>query len=62
MELEDGEQDGAEERDLQEAEHDQPGEQEAAHSPAAGDRGDPEVNFLDVNSAIFGHIDNFLSH
>ena len=38
-EVEDGEEDGAEEGDLQEAEHDQPREQEVAHSPAASKRG-----------------------
>ena len=37
-EVEDGEEDGAEEGDLQEAEHDQPREQEVAHSPAASKR------------------------
>lgn len=37
-EVEDGEEDGAEEGDLQEAEHDQPREQEVAHSPAAPKR------------------------
>ena len=36
--MEDGEEDGAEEGDLQEAEHDQPREQEVAHSPAASKR------------------------
>ena len=34
-ELEDGEQNGAEEGDLQEAEHYQPRKQEVTHSPAA---------------------------
>ena len=38
-EVEDGEEDGAEEGDLQEAEHDQPREQEVAHSPVASKRG-----------------------
>ena len=37
-ELEDGEQNGAEEGDLQEAEHDQPRKQEVTHSPAARER------------------------
>ena len=41
-EVEDGEEDGAEEGDLQEAEHDQPREQEVAHSPAAS-KGEREV-------------------
>ena len=60
VELEDGEQDGAEERDLQEAEHDQPGEQEVAHSPAGGvrsdrpqiDRGRKEVRTISRNTVV----------
>merc|ERR1712117_692497 len=39
-EVEDGEEDGAEEGDLQEAEHDQPREQEVAHSPGGPDEED----------------------
>ena len=38
-EVEDGQEDGAEEGDLQEAEHDQPREQEVAYSPAATEKG-----------------------
>ena len=44
-ELEDGEQNGAEEGDLQEAEHYQPRKQEVPHSPAARKRrGEREAN------------------